>query len=229
VTTSKVRFPFGLTIAALVVFVICCGLGAWQLQRAAWKAAELKRIAAVQSAPPVPIGPVLRAASQGANVAFTRVEAVCAPGKDMALYVVRASAAFNGAPDAWASHPIAYCRLASGPYDGVDVDRGIVAASIGETQAPTTSLPPPQEVTGVLLARGAKLPIDTGRSAPYVLSAETERPAPPGVTPGQVVRGAPENLQYVGAYGPTWFGLAGVLAAIYAAMLWRRYRPQTPP
>jgi cytochrome oxidase assembly protein ShyY1 len=34
------------------------------------------------------------------------------------------------------------------------------------------------------------------------------------------------NLEYVGSYAPTWFGLAGVVLAIYAAMLWRREHPK---
>ena len=37
---------------------------------------------------------------------------------------------------------------------------------------------------------------------------------------------AAANLEYVGAYAPTWFGLAAVAAAIYAAMLWRRDHPK---
>ena len=34
------------------------------------------------------------------------------------------------------------------------------------------------------------------------------------------------NLEYVGSYAPTWFGLAGVALSFYAAMLWRRYHPK---
>jgi surfeit locus 1 family protein len=62
-------------------------------------------------------------------------------------------------------------------------------------------------------------------AAPYVLVAERETPAPPGVAPSPYPDAA-GNLEYVGAYAPTWFGLAGALVAIYAAMLWRRYHPK---
>ena len=63
------------------------------------------------------------------------------------------------------------------------------------------------------------------RLAPYVLVAERETPPVPGVTPSRIADSAPETLQYVGAYAPTWFGLAAVLAGVYAALLWRRLRP----
>jgi surfeit locus 1 family protein len=220
---GKSAFPVGLTVAALVVFAICVTLGVWQLQRAAWKEAQLARINALQNAPPVPIAPVLLAASKGANVALTRVAVACASGKDLAVYPVWPSAFFNGQPDAWVTHAIAYCRLTNGPYDGIDVDRGGVTSSVGKTEAPKMTLPPPQNVVGVL-GRIRKLPIDTGHSAPYVLSVEREQPSPPGVAPGMLVQAKPANLQYVGAYAPTWFGLAGVAMCFYAAMLWRRLR-----
>ena len=47
--TSRPRFPVGLTLGAAVVFVVCCGLGVWQLQRAQWKTHELARIEAVKA------------------------------------------------------------------------------------------------------------------------------------------------------------------------------------
>ena len=32
--SERTRFPVGLTLAAVIAFAICCGLGVWQLQRA---------------------------------------------------------------------------------------------------------------------------------------------------------------------------------------------------
>jgi len=197
------RFPLGLTLAALVVFAVCCGLGTWQLQRAAWKAQALKRIAALEHAPPQPIGPVLARAAKGEDVTFTRVMAACAPGPPV-------------------------CRLA-GPYDGVVVDRGFLTASRGSTTPPTARLPAPAAVVGVLFPLGKIQTPGLARAAPVILVAETETPPAPGVAPAPYASGAADNLQYVGAYATTWFGLAGVVAAIYAAMLWRRTHPPQPP
>jgi cytochrome oxidase assembly protein ShyY1 len=106
------------------------------------------------------------------------------------------------------------------------VDRGYLTASRGSTAIPTVALPPPVQVEGVLLPRSKLPPAGLARPAPYVLVAEKETPPAPGVVPTTVGANAADNLQYVGAYAPTWFGLAGVLAAIYAAMLWRRYHPK---
>jgi surfeit locus 1 family protein len=216
-TSDRPRFPVGLTLAAALVFAICVGLGAWQLQRAAWKAHELARIAALKSAPPVPIGPVL--ARAGADATFTRVAADCAAGSAPSSYRLTTD------DGEWIARARAVCRLAGDPYDGVVVDRGFLAASRGATSQPATVLPAPAHVQGVLYRTSAAPPTGLARPAPYVLVAERETPAPAGVTPAPY-RDAPANLEYVGAYAPTWFGLAGVLACIYAAMLWRRYHPK---
>jgi surfeit locus 1 family protein len=220
VTFGRPRFPIGLTLAAAIVFAICCALGYWQLQRADWKAVALKQIAAMKTAPPVPIGAALARDAAGHDVSFTRVDAVCAPGSAPAAYRLVAD---NGD---WIARPRAACRLpAGGPYDGVLVDRGELTSSRGQTKSPTTVLQPPGEVVGVLMRKTSGLPTELGHPAPYVLVAERETPAPPGVTPAPYPDAA-GNLEYVGSYAPTWFGLAGVLACFYAAMLWRRYHPK---
>jgi surfeit locus 1 family protein len=218
-TSERPRFPVGLTLAAAVVFAICVGLGVWQLQRAAWKARELARIAALKAAPPVPIGPVLARAAVGADASFTRVAADCAGGSAPTPY--RLTTDNND----WIARAQATCRLVGEPYDGVVVDRGVLAGSRGATSAPTTVLPAPAHVEGVLYRTSAATPAGLTHAAPYVLVAERETPAPRGVTPTPYPDAA-GNLEYAGAYAPTWFGLAGALAAIYAAMLWRRQHPK---
>jgi surfeit locus 1 family protein len=210
------RLPVGLTLGVAVVFVICCGLGVWQLQRAAWKGGELKRIAALKDAPPQPIGAALSRAAAGADVSFTRVSVDCAPASAVAAYRMTTEGGD------WIARARADCRLPAGaPYAGVLVDRGLVAGSRGATVAPTAALPAPRHVEGVLY-RTAE---GQAGQAPYILVAEREAPAVPGVTPTPYPDAA-GNLEYVGAYAPTWFGLAGALIAIYAAMLWRRYHPR---
>jgi surfeit locus 1 family protein len=194
------RFPVGLTLAAALALVIMLGLAVWQLQRLHWKHRELARIAALQHAPPQPIGPVLIRASRGEDVTFTRVAADCAPGPP-------APAVIHMTTDGgdWIARAFGACVLPGDAYDGVMVDRGFVVASRGSVQTPSLTLPAPAQV---------------------VLVAETETPAAPGVVPAPYAAHAADRLQYAGAYAPTWFGLAGALACIYAAMLWRRFNPK---
>jgi len=219
--TSRPRFPVGLTLAAAVVFVVCCALGVWQLQRGAWKARELARIAALKHAPPTSIGPVLARAAGGEDVTFTRVAADCAPRPpaQASLHMI----SDNGE---WIARVKSICALADGPFNALAVDRGFLDASRGQPNPQPVTLPAPAWVSGVLYATPAVGWGGPGvRPAPYVLLAERETPPAPGVTPTPYPD-AGDNLQYVGAYWLTWFGLAGAVACVYAAMLWRRTHPK---
>ena len=231
-TSRPLRFPVGLTLGTVVVVAICSVLGVWQLGRAAWKARELARIAAMKTAPPQPIEPVLAKWMSGADVSFTRVFADCTPRS--------APAGYKLVPDNgdWVARAQAICLL-SGPSEVVLLDRGVLASSRGSTSAPDTVLPPPAHVVGVLYdTRPGPRPFlgtssqvvavqqREGRERPEpVLVVEHETPAPPGVTPTPYPDAA-SNLEYVGTYAPTWFGLAVVALGFYAALLWRRYHPK---
>jgi surfeit locus 1 family protein len=120
------------------------------------------------------------------------------------------------------------------------LDRGFLASSRGGTSAPDTVLPPPAHVVGVLYdSRPGPRPFFRASSSDAisvqhrdgrerfepVLVVEHENPAPPGVTPAPYPDPA-SNLEYVGTYAPTWFGLAVVALCFYAALLWRRYHPK---
>jgi surfeit locus 1 family protein len=229
-TSERPRFPVGLTLAAVIAFAICCGLGVWQVQRADWKAGQLKRIAALRAAAPVPIVPVLARAAHGESVSQTRVAATC-------LAAPPAAAMTRETTDSgqWATRAMSFCRLSGAAYDGVWVDRGVVTASRGSTTTAQLTLPAPQGVVGVLShLKGDCFGSDgcddwfanLRNPAPYVLVAESETPSAPGVTPAPYAANNADSLQYVGEYAPTWFGLAGVLACVYAAMLWRRHHPK---
>jgi surfeit locus 1 family protein len=220
--TSRPRFPVGLTLAVAVVFVVCCGLGVWQLQRGAWKTRELARIEALKHAPPTPIGPVLTRAVRGDDVSFTRVAADCEPTQ--AQPAVFHLVSDNGE---WIARTLGACHLAGAPYQGIVVDRGFLISSRGSPNPPALTLPAPARVVGVLYARAAPPAVGIARAAPYVLVAEQETPLAPGVTPTPYPD-AGDNLQYAGAYWLTWFGLAGAVACVYAAMLWRRTHPKPP-
>jgi surfeit locus 1 family protein len=138
-----------------------------------------------------------------------------------------ASAQFHMISDngEWIARTLSACHLPDKPYDGIVVDRGFLEASRGSPNPSTESLPAPQHVVGVLYARAAAPELGLTHPAPYVLVAERETPPAPGVTPTPYPD-AGDNLQYVGAYWLTWFGLAGAVAGVYAAMLWRRHHPK---
>jgi surfeit locus 1 family protein len=219
---GRAGFPWGLTLATAIVVAICSALGVWQLQRYAFKQRELARITAVENAPVRPIEAVL---AKGADASFARVVASCAPSAPS-----RALSRITTDAQTWITRARAFCRLLSGPYDSLLVDRGFIDSSRGATTPYVIAVPAPVRVVGVLyattdLCMHGCLDPQAKRMAPYTLVAESEAPAPPGVTPAPYpdVR---DNLQYVGEYAPTWFGLAGVAACVYAAMLWRRYRPK---
>ena len=238
------RFPVGLTIAAAVVFAILVGLGVWQLQRLAWKQDLLARVAALRVAPARPAAEVLALAAQGRDVAYQRVAAECqvpgSPPRDAYRYALRDGRV------AW--RLVSACRLAGAPYDGVLLDRGLVARLTGAMAPVAGVFAPPGAVVGVLRAAGGKpllgpaetvgvsgarvfrvldrsavasLAADNGveRPAPYILAVESERPAPQGLVPAALPQDIPNN-HFV--YALTWFALAGILAWFYGALLLRR-------
>jgi surfeit locus 1 family protein len=218
--TSERRFPVGLTFAVAIALVILLGLGVWQLRRADWKAHELARISALEHAPPTPIDAALARFQNGEDVSFTRVVADCLPGP-------ATPAEFHMISDNgdWIARTLSPCHLAGTPFGGIAVDRGYLQSSRGSPNPPTLSLPTPGHVVGVLYARATAPALGLSHAAPYTLVADAETPPVPGVTPTPYPD-ATGNLQYAGAYAPTWFGLAGVLACVYAAMLWRRTHPK---
>jgi surfeit locus 1 family protein len=228
-------FPVGLTIAVAVALVILVGLGTWQLQRRAWKEGVLARIAALQAAPSRPIGPVLDRLADGADADFTRVTASC-PGLGAApfleLYSVRDGQA--------GSRLISACKVASARYATVLVDRGFVADTISARPAVAASTAP-IEVTGVLRqpehGNAFSPPNQPGRwytrdvpamaaalnaaqPAPLFLMAETSSNSEwKALVPAPLPSDIPNrHLEYA----LTWYGLAGALLGVYAAMLLRR-------
>ena len=221
------RFPIGLTIAAAISLAILCGLGAWQMQRLAWKLDLLTRIAALQGMAAKPWTP--------ASAEFTRVSLTC-PGLAKApfvqLYAIRDGKA--------GERIISACTT---PLGSVLVDRGFVADTVSARPPVDPADRTPVSVTGVLRAGDARTfvtppdqPADrqffardaaaigaglgVTDPAPLFLMAETSsnpdwaalEPAP---LPAEISN---RHLEYA----LTWFGLAATLACVYAAMLWRR-------
>ena len=241
------RLPIGLTVAVALALAVLVGLGAWQLQRLAEKSALLARIAALQTAPPRALEPVLAAAARGDDVAYTRVATDCTATTTRAPIAFRY--ALRDGRVGW--RLLGVCALPpGGAYDGILLDRGLVV-SLGGLMAPrAVSFPPPRSVMGVLRTPGAGSFLDRPASqgpdgvitvqaldaaalrslsarggvlhpAPVFLAVEREAPSPPGLLPAALPQDIPNN-HFV--YALTWFGLAGVLIWIYAAMVLRRFR-----
>jgi surfeit locus 1 family protein len=224
------RLPIGLTLATLVSLVILCALGGWQLQRLAWKSLVLAQIEASRSAPLRPLDQVLAEPGSGE---FRRVVLDC-PGalldRQLELYALLDGQAGR--------RLIAACPTASG---SILVDQGFVpegttdrpAVASGTIRiegilrspdqpgrfnpaAPRNGLWYGRDIEAMARALGA------ARPAPVFLFASTStRPGWPALDPAPVpAQITNRHLEYA----LTWFGLAGALAAIYAAMLWRRFK-----
>lgn len=235
-TESRRGFPVGLTVAVAVAFAILVGLGTWQVQRLHWKEGLLARIAALQSQPARPLEPVLDEVSRGGDADFTRVRVLC-PGLAKApfleLYSIRDGEA--------GSRLISACRTASLRYRSILVDRGFVADFVSARPAVDPADSAPLELTGVLRKpeRGnAFSPANTPARwytrdvaamaqalgapdpAPLFLMAETPtNPEWKALIPAPIPAEIPNrHLEYA----LTWYGLAGALLGVYAALLWKR-------
>ncbi len=223
-------------LTSLVVFACFCALialGVWQVQRLKWKTDLLRRIDALQAAPPRPIGQVELTAA----AAYTRVSVDCADLED------RPALQLFSVLDGQAGYRlIAACPLGRG---SILVDRGFSTGApsgphpphrlsgpvVGVLRAPerpnfvTPRNEPGQDkwywrdVPAMARALGVQGP------APVVLMLES--PAPPGGSPRPVPlpRAIPNN--HLG-YAITWFGLAAALAGVYLAMLFGKRPGQRP-
>lgn len=226
------RFPIGLTLAAAIALAILLGLGVWQLKRLAWKDNLLSEIATRSHGAPVSVARGLAAAK---DPEFTRVFADCpalASARFVEVYSIRDGRA--------GSRLISLCRRAEGGR-AVLVDRGFVPDTVsarpgqggdtglvrvvgllrkGDRAGPFTPVPQggrfySRDIPAMARALGG----DTGL-APLMLSAETSsNPEWTALDPTPLPVDIPNrHLEYA----LTWFGLAGALACVYGAMLFRR-------
>lgn len=239
-TAPRKAFPLGLTIATLIAAGILVWLGSWQMQRLAWKIDLLARIAALQAAPARPLGPVLDGLAHGGQGDFIRVKVEC-PGLGAAPYLELYSVRETGA----GLRLISACAVESVTYRTILVDRGFIAdiisarppvnpadrtpvTLVGVLRAPdkATFVTPPNDLAGnhwysrdvPAMAAHLKAPAP----APIILAAETSsNPGWQALKPEPLPAEIPNrHLEYA----LTWFGLAGALAAVYSAMLWRWWK-----
>lgn len=237
--TEARRFPIGLTIATVISLAILLTLGSWQVQRLTWKRDLLSRIAALQAAPAEDIGSVLTSMKNGGDVEFTRVRLVGCKGLAAApyleLYGVREGQA--------GSRLISACKLEGAAYGSVLVDRGFVVDSVSARPPVDSASTMPLDIVGVVRkpdpASFVSPPNDVAgnkwytRDVPAMAAAlKVADPAPmflmtetstnpewaaldPAPLPAEISN---RHLEYA----LTWFGLAGALAAVYAAVLIRK-------
>jgi surfeit locus 1 family protein len=237
----------GLVVPALFTLVglaLLIGLGVWQLERKAWKEALIAAITRRMNAAPLALPPPARWASlDAAHDEFTRVTFRADFENDREALVFAGASAFR--PDVsgtgyWVFTP---ARLSNGAR--VVVNRGFVPEANKDPASRAAGLVTgPVEIVGVLrwperagwfTPAGdpaanlwfARDPLAIaaakgwGDVAPFYV--EQEAPTPPGglPTPGKLVVNLPNNhLQYA----LTWFGLAAVLAGVFAAFARARRR-----
>lgn len=241
--SANKRLPIGLTIAVAISLAILIVLGTWQLQRLAWKTKLLADIEAARTSAPVSIDEILRLKAAGQDVEWRKVRLGCQDPANAGSPVI-----LYGLADgeiAW--RVVAPCRLA-GRTEVIALERGVLHAMDGVVE-PTAipRLPPPASVVGVVrlvsaassLAPSSPERIDGGfrvraRDAAALaavtgpggaqdlyVSVETETPPATDLEPAATPPDIPNrHLEYA----LTWYGLAGALLAIYAAMIWRRFK-----
>jgi surfeit locus 1 family protein len=231
-------------VFTLVGLALLIGLGAWQLERKAWKEALIDAIARRMNAAPAPLPPPERWANlDAAHDEFSRVAFRAAFDDDQEALVFASASAFR--PDVsgigyWVFAP---ARLASGAR--VAVNRGFVPEAKRDASTRVEGrIAGPIDIVGVLrwpehagwftpggepvrnlwFARDQNAIAAAkgwGNVAPFYV--ELESPMPPGgfPRPGKLTVTLPNNhLQYA----ITWFSLAIVLAAVFAAFVRTRAR-----
>jgi len=225
------------SLLALAGFVILIGLGVWQLQRLTWKEALIAHIAALKTASPRPLEDVLHSG----DTDFVRVSFDC---PDL---MNRPRLKLYGVQDGQIGYRLmTACPASAGEASSVLVDLGFQAGAEGAPCPPAKSgvllsgpavgvlrhpdsrtFVTPSNQPGQNLWYWRDLPamaraLGAGPPAPAFVALETAPGAAPlacdlvrATLPGEL----PNNhLQY--AF--TWFGLAGALAGVYVAMLFRR-------
>jgi surfeit locus 1 family protein len=249
VQTRPSAFRLVPALAVIVGVVVLTGLGLWQVQRLQWKEAMLARIAALQGAPPEPLGVVLNRLADGGRpevgeVDFVRVQTVCPTLQQTPT--LRLYAVLGGV---MGRRLIAACPIQAGRFKTLLVDRGFVPdetpLAIGAPPGPTLEAPvigvlrtPPhpgwltpasdpakndwraRDVPAMAKALGAASP------APVFLMLETPRPQSGVPMPAAIPTDIPNN--HLG-YALTWFGLALGLIGVYVASLLRPSRPGPGP
>ena len=242
-----------LLLPAMVAFAILIALGAWQIERKAWKEGLIASLTQRLAAPPRALPPAKNWAKLDRAVdEYRRVKFTASFDNAREALVFAAASAFRPdvtSPGYWVFTP---ARLTDGSV--VIVNRGFIpdARRDPKTRA-QGQIAKPIEISGALRwpdDRHWFTPVDepahnlwftrdpAGIAAAKGLDGKTvavgpfyveqEAPAPPGglPQPGRLVVALPDNhLQYA----LTWFGLAAVLAAVFGFWAATSGRPALRP
>jgi surfeit locus 1 family protein len=236
--SDKPRGLFMPIVSTSIAFAILVGLGAWQLQRKHWKEGLVDSMTARFLAPPENLPePAKWAAMTAENSEFLRVkiDADFLPTKDAFAYI--AGSALRGdikSPGYFVFHP---AKLPDGRV--VVVNRGYVPLDY-VTQSP----PGRVELTGYLRwpepkssfvassddkgetwfvrdQRAMAAARGWGEVAPFYI--DQEAPVPQGGLPRPAKLRVTLRNDHLG-YALTWFGLAAVLAVVFAVWAFGRRR-----
>jgi surfeit locus 1 family protein len=239
-----------LLLPALLVFAVLIGLGTWQIERRAWKAALIASLTERLAGPPQALPSAADWAKlDRARDEYRRVRFTAAFDNAREALVFAAASAFRPdvtSPGYWVFTP---ARLSDGTV--VVVNRGFVPDARRDPQSrPQGQIAEAIEITGALRwpderhwftpaddpahnlwftgdpdGIAAAKGLDPKTVAPFYV--EQEAPAPPGGLPhpGKLVVALPDNhLQYA----LTWYGLAAVLAAVFGFWAVTADRPPGP-
>jgi surfeit locus 1 family protein len=226
-------FPVGLTVATAIAFAILIGLGVWQLQRLKWKEGVLAHLSALQAAPARPLEAVLR---RGGDLNFTRVSFDCPDllsrprarvygiQNGQIVYRLMVACPLPGNAPASILVDIGYEDCAwekpypigqAGPLIGI-LRKPDPKSFVTQPSRPAERLWYWRDLSGMARALGAPSP------SPMFVALE-QGPEPTGchLTRAPIPINVPNNhLQYA----LTWFGLAGALAGVYGAAVFKRLR-----
>ncbi len=221
-----------LSVFCLGALTVLLGLGTWQLQRLNWKNDLISRTAAQARLAPQPLSAVLKSAAEGTDIDYRRIQL-------SGVYQHNAEANFYSLQDGGPGWRIV-TPLKTTDGQTVLVDRGFVpndsrspekrqsgqiAGSvdlIGTVRfeyAPKGSFTPqnnPDKNSWYWFDRPALLKaLGTPTSAPFVV--QLEQNDHPGKWPEARAMTPYLSNRHLG-YALTWFGLAIVLIAVYAAL-----------
>lgn len=205
------RIPVLPTLMTAIMLVVLVSLGAWQLQRRAWKADLIAQLEAAQDAPMLEPADFLAAMVGTRSVQYRRAELPCSPGTVLP-YDLKGGGSAGGVTG--------YLVLVSCRPNRKAPD---IVAVAGWTRRPDAARVPivvDTVFTGLVIEK----PYGDAPGRPqFMLIPDT---AVPPLEPSRLPtpQDLPDNhLSYAGQ----WFGLAVVLAVIYGLWLRRRFAAGT--
>lgn len=230
---ARPRFPYVLTVVAVLVLALLLTLGVWQAQRLQWKLDLIARSEAAARQAPAPLADVLAledpefrqaiVTCRGLNTApFVELQSI--EGGDAGVRLISACP-IEGQGTILVDRGFVPAEVADRPDTRAETAMPVVIAGVvRRAPEPNALTPPPsgslfygRDRTAMAQALGV-----TGPVSPYTVYATTSaNPELAALRP--VAPPAAFSNNHLG-YALTWFGLAVVLVGFYAAVMIRRFR-----